>query len=385
MPFRAFAWLVAGSLVAACQPAAIAPPIGTSAPPPQPPPVAPIPDASTPDADAPDAAPDAAPDLGPGEHWTAELKSVDTCDDYRSGAAPRDYHDPHTTKRKFSYDGYALAQIEISREIDGLKRKYCVDVLWPKGEKNNDGKKTAVAKRIKPSWFRLIERTLVRIPWKHMQAIDRFVIDNRPMLHGVAPFHRGAPDEDARDGRTIWLNEHLFTGVNHWVHGTYGSYWAYHLPIDAVAVDKLPPDHDLFSPVLLHEIGHIVNYVVVNGSPSDATCPKCSEMCFDLKNCKTLTPAQREALCATAYCTGFGFESGTENWAEMYRWYYQGRYARAALAARFPACFAALEGDGKGQGYNAGRTAPWDEGLGEVIGYHKTRWDSCKGAACKPY
>jgi hypothetical protein len=69
----------------------------------------------------------------------------------------------------------------------------------------------------------------------------------------------------------------------------------------------------------------------------------------------------------------------------MYRWYYQGRAARAALAERFPACFAALDGKGADQGLNLGRTAPWEDGLGEVIGYRKTRWDSCKGAACKPY
>jgi hypothetical protein len=199
----------------------------------------------------------------------------------------------------------------------------------------------------------------------------------------VAPFHRGTPDDDARDGRTIWLNEHLFIGVNHWVHGTYGHYWAYHLPVDSVSVDKLRADHDLFSPVLLHEIGHLINYNVINGSPSDATCPKCSEMCGDRKNCKELKPEQREALCATAYCTGHGHESGTENWAEIYRWYYAGRTTRAWLASQVPECFAVLDGNGTDGGINLGRAAPWDDGLAEVIGYRKTRWETCKGAACK--
>jgi hypothetical protein len=337
---------------------------------------------SAPDGDAADLA-QPAPALGPGEHWQADYRSSDACEDYRVSNNVRVYRDPLGPNRKFSYDGYVYRQLELVREIDGQPRRHCVDVYWPPGDKNSDGKRVDIAKKLKPSWLRLLERTLVRLPWKHLQFVERFVIDNRPLLHGVAPFHRGALAEDARDGRTIWLNEHLFTGVNHWVHGTYGHYWGYHLPVDNVAPAKLAADHELFSPVLLHELGHLVNYNVVNGAAGDPTCPKCSEMCGDLGNCKELKPEQREALCATAYCTGFGHESGTENWAEMYRWYYAGRTTRQMLKEHFPACFAVFEGDDTGSGINAGRAAPWDEGLGEVVGYRKTRWDSCKDKACK--
>jgi hypothetical protein len=326
---------------------------------------------------------DATP-LGPGEHWSADLKSFEACDDYRVSNGARVYRDPKGPNRKFSYDGYVVRQVEIVRTIDGESRRHCVDVYYPPGDKNSDGKRVAIAKKIAPAWFRLIERTMSRLPWRHLQSVERFVIDNRPLLHGVAPFHRGAPDEDARDGHTIWLDEHLFTGVNHWVHGTYGHYWAYHLPVDNLSPDKLRPDHEMFSPVLLHEIGHIVNYNVVNGSPSDATCPKCSEMCGDVQTCKQQTPEQREKPCATAYCTGFGHESGTENWAEMYRWYYSGPATRTLLQKHFPACFAVLEGS-EAPGLNAGRAAPWDEGMAQVAGYRKTRWDSCKGAPCRAF
>jgi len=344
------------------------------------------PDAAAEPPGQPDAAPEAAVALGPGEHWTAAHRSVDSCeDDYRLAAQPKVYRDPHGPKRKFGYDGYVWSQIELTREIDGVSRRHCVQVLWPPGDKNGDGKRSLVARTIRPSWFRLIERTMLRLPWRHLQSVERIVIDDRPVLHGVAPFDRGAPQEDARDGHSIWLDSHLFRDANHWVHGNYGHYWGYHVQREGVSLAKQGVTHELFSPVLLHEIGHIVNYNVVNGSAGDPTCPKCSEMCGDLKSCQTIPQEQREAYCATAYCTGFEHASGTENWAEMYRWYYQGKASRAQLQASFPGCHATLEGTAEQAGINDGLEPPWERGLGEVDGYRKTRWDSCKGRPCKAY
>lgn len=320
-----------------------------------------------------------------GERWGPDLRSIETCDDYRTTKPARYHHDPHGSKRKYGYNGYAYDQIEITREIDSAVRRHCVTVYWPPGDKNNDGKRVFIAGHIGAAWLRLIERTLQRIPWSHLQQVWAFVIDDRPVLHGVAPFSREAPATDARDGHTIWLHEHLFVSPNHWLHGNYGHYWGYHSQRDGVVVDRQPSEHDLFSPVLLHEIGHIVNYNVLNRSVSDPSCPKCAEMCGDRHNCDGLAPKEREAPCASAYCTGFEHSSGTENWAEMYRWFYQGSASRALLAERFHECFELLEGSGNGEGINAGRKAPWEEGLGEVVGYRKTLWDSCQGKACKPY
>lgn len=331
-----------------------------------------------------DAGVEASAPPGPGEHWTEAHRSAAVCDDeYRTSPKPKTYRDPHGSKRKFGYDGYVWVNLAVEREIDGQRRLHCVQVLWPPSEKNNDGKRSLAAKGIKPSWFRLIERTMQRLPWRHLQAVERFVIDDRPLLHGVAPFDRGAPGEDARDGHTVWLNSHLFRDPNHWIHGNYGHYWGYHWQREGVVLGRQGADHDLFSPVLLHEIGHIVNYNVVNGSAGDPTCPKCSEMCGDVGNCKELTQEQREAQCATAYCTGFGHESGTENWAEMYRWFYQGKATRELLEASFPGCYELLAGVGSRSGHNDGLEAPWERGLGQTEGYRKTRWDSCKGQACR--
>jgi hypothetical protein len=138
-------------------------------------------------------------------------------------------------------------------------------------------------------------------------------------------------------------------------------------------------DHELFSPVLIHEVGHLANYHVVNGSGADPTCPQCAWMCGDHDNCKDLKPEQREAYCATAYCTGFGYASGTENFAEMYRWYYQGSETRALLEKHFEPCFRLLEE------LNGGWGAPWEAGLGETGEYRKTLWESCAGRPCRTY
>lgn len=319
----------------------------------------------------------------PREHWLDSYRSDEGCRDYRVDYALSIYADPHGPKRKFGYDGYGYREVEVSREIDGVPRHHCIRVYHPRGHENADKRRVHVGEHIDAAWYRLIERTMVRIPWWHLQQVDAIVIDNRPILHGVASFSRGAASEDARDGHTIWLHEHLFEGVNHWAPGNYGKYWGYHVQRDGVAVDGQPADHELFSPILLHEIGHLVSYNVVNGSASDPSCPPCAEMCGDTKSCDKLDAAGKEAPCATAYCTGFGHESGTENWAEMYRWYYQGAATRELLAKSFPLCAAVFDGDGTKEGINRRLPAPWTRGLGETDGYRRTLWASCGEKACK--
>ncbi len=317
------------------------------------------------------------------EHWTSELRSQTQCDGPHAPSDADVYRDPRGTHRRYGYNGYAHASLPITRVIDKVERLHCLHVYWPKSDRNPDGKISHVAIRIEPAWFRLVERTLQPLPWRHLQEVYAIVIDNRPHLHGIAPFSRESPLEDARDGHTIWLHEHLFTAPNHWVVGTYGSYWAYHTQKDGIVVDNRSADHDLFSPILIHEIGHIINYNLVNGHPSKPSSPACAQMCGDHGSCGRITQKEREALCATAYCTATGFSSGTENWAEMYRWYFQGSETRGLLATWFPACFEVLSG--RSVALVSQETAPWQLGLGEVTGYRKTRWMSCGDRSCKSF
>jgi hypothetical protein len=310
---------------------------------------------------------------------------VESCPDYRAVKGAYAYRDPHGPDRSFTYDGYAYRHVAATRVIDGVQRTHCVRVFHPSGPKTAAGKPVRISHYIDPAWYRLLENTLQRLPWLHLQTVHTFVIDDRPILHGIASFSRNDPSADARDGHTIWLNQRLFTQPNHWGPGNYGRTWSYHVQRDGEVVDNQASDHDLFSPVLIHEIGHVVNYAVVNGSPSDPACPSCAHMCGDRKTCDSATPAQREAPCATAYCTGFGYASGTENWAEMYRWFYQGSETREMLATTFAACFDVLDDEQDGDGINGGFPPPWELGLGEVTSYRKTLWDSCDRKACKRY
>lgn len=377
----------------ACHDQASAQPVATAATPPRPPRAVssaasalPKPvlsaaaSASAPFAVATASAPAPSASAVAAELWTDKHRSSTGCLDYRTHKLLGQYSDPHGPKRKFGYDGYVYREIEISRVIDGAMRSHCVRVYHPAGYKTAEGKMVYVRDRIGPAWYRLIERTLARIPWLHLQQVEAIVIDNRPILHGVAPFSRGNAAEDARDGHTIWLNERLFTRPNHWAHGNYGHYWAYHVQSDQVTVAGQAPDHELFSPVLLHEIGHLVNYNLANGSASEPSCPPCARMCGDFKSCKDLDDKGKEAFCATAYCTGFGFSSGTENFAEMYRWYYQSSATRALLQRHFADCYRYFE-----DVINVGSPAPWQAGLKDGAEYRRTRWDSCRGGACKPY
>jgi hypothetical protein len=320
-----------------------------------------------------------------GERWSDLHQSAASCDDYRTVRGVLAYHDSQGPQRKFGYDGYVFRQIRHARVIDRIERLHCLRVYHPPGPLTAAGKPTRVSQHIDDAWYRLIDNTLARLPWLHVQQLNAVVIDDRPILHGIAPFSRQAPTQDARDGHTIWLNPRLFTQSNHWGPGNYGSYWAYHVQHDGRHVDDQPHDHDLFSPVLIHEVGHLVNYHIINGSASDPNCPRCAHMCGDLDACKRLKPVQREALCASPYCTGFGYSSGTENWAEMYRWFYQGSDTRSLLELYFPACFDMLDDDEDGDGINAGRPPPWQDGLGDAEPYRKSLWESCGSRACKPF
>ncbi len=336
--------------------------------------------------DSPEASPGAdAPDARPGERWTEAHRSVERCEDFRHARWAQRYDDPHGKDRKYGYDGYVFRQVAIQREIEGKLRQHCVRVYYPPGAKTAAGKTVRISHYIDGAWYRLIENTLSRLPWLHLQEVHAFVVDDRPILHGIASFSREDPAHDARDGHTIWLNQRLFTRKNHWGPGNYGKYWAYHVQYDGTVVDGHRDDHDLFSPVLIHEIGHIVNYNVVNGSAADPTCPRCAWMCGDHDNCDDLDPVDKEAYCATSYCTGFGYASGTENFAEMYRWFYMGSATRSLLEKHFAPCFDFLDDERDGEGLNGGWDPPWVRGLGEVVSYRKTLWDSCHGRACRPY
>lgn len=313
-----------------------------------------------------------------GETWTDAHQGVTSCDDYRTSRWAEVYADPNGPGRVYGYDGYLFRRVAIRRTIEGVERVHCLRVYHPK-ERSAAGKPVRISEWIGAPWYRLIENSLARLPWLHLQVLHAVVIDDRPILHGVASFSREDPSKDARDGHTIWLNKRLFLEANGWGPGNYGKYWAYRVNRDGVRAHGQAPDHDLFSPVLVHEVGHLVNYTVVNGSAADPSCPPCAWMCGDHKNCEDLQPAEREAYCVTSYCTGFGYASGTENFAEMYRWYYQGRETRALLEQHFEACFRVIDA------LNGLWAAPWDEGMGEVGSYRKTQWESCGGRACRAW
>lgn len=285
--------------------------------------------------------------------------------------------EPGGPKRLFSVDGYRARALRFGA---GTAAEHCVVVAWPAGSVTNDGKPSGVAARIDPAWFTLIRNTLVRVPASHARLVRRIVVDNRPTQHGIAPFDRQSPD-DARDGHSIWLHEHLFVAPNHWARGNFGSYFAYHVNRNGAVVDGSPPQHDLFSPVLLHEIGHLVMYGRVNAGMQGvaaASAPACAATCGDRGDCDALGATEREAGCVSPYCMPFRFRTGTENFAEQYRFFYQGSRTRGLLATGAAGCLAVLEAD------NAGG-APWQRGLPDMTTFRRSVWDSCGGRACKRF
>ncbi len=327
------------------------------------------PTASSPSADASSGA--ARASLVPCEAGAAEL----------IGPVPE--HTPPWTR--FSYAGYIGRRLHLERQVQGSTRHHCVDVLWPAGYEGHDTHGVAVHQRIRASWFRLVENTLARLPWAHVELLDRLVLDDRPTGHGVAPFDRKMPD-DARDGHTIWLHERLFLESNHWAHGNFGTYWAYHTQRDGLVVDRLGAHHDQFSPVLLHELGHLVAYHLVPSEGADDAVPPCAWVCeqrerLDPKSCGKLSPAEREASCISAYCMPFTLAIGSENWAEQYRFYFQSSKTRSLLKELPGSCFALLE---QTPALHDDEGPPWEH-LEDPEGFHRSEWTSCGGRACKPW
>lgn len=290
------------------------------------------------------------------------------CDDYSAGAAARVEREPGGARKTFSWDGYHARS--LARPGGG-----CVAVLWP-GPSATTPRAPEVAAAIDDAWLRLIANTLARLPAAHAARVLRVVIDDRPTEHGIAPFDRKDP-ADARDGRTLWLHHRLFTEPNHWARGNFGSYWSYHVQRDGVVVDGSAHDHDLFSPVLLHEIGHLVAYTLTHVDAGEAT-PPCAVMCGDRGDCARLSPSERERGCVSPYCMPFKVAVGTENWAEQYRLYFQGAAARDALEASGAGCLSVL------RELTRGDAPPWAHGP-DGGAYRRSRWESCGGRACKAH
>lgn len=299
---------------------------------------------------------------------------------------PLTYSEPRGPKRFYSVEGYLARRISVS--VRGTTRRpdaTCITVLWPPGETNTDGQPSNVARLIDEPWFQLIRNTLARIPPEHAATLRRIVIDNRPKQHGIASHDRGDPD-DGRDGHTIWLHEHLFRDANHWAGGTWGSYFAYHLSESDRTLQGAAPNHTLFSPVLLHEVGHLVMYNIVNAARvgrARAVVPKCAETCIDTGTCSDSSQAS-EAGCITPYCTPFRFRTSTENWAEQYRFYYQSAATRGLLESARAGCLGVLA-ELEQRSPDGALEAPWERGLPDGPRYRRSLWTSCGGRACKPW
>ncbi len=327
--------------------------------------------------DYPRAAEPSPPESSPPESSPLEVDS--SC--HRGEAVTID--DGPATGEPFSARGYVGRFLRLTRTLGEREAQHCLTVVWPRGPQSNDGRACSVARHVDAAWFRAIENTLARVPWHHVTLLRRLVIDNRPTAHGIAPFDRADP-HDARDGRTIWLSEHLFRAPNHWARGNYGRYWAYHASEDGVVFDDASADHEWFSPILLHELGHLVMYGWVNAplvGPFASDTPDCAKTCADTGDCAKLSPKEREQPCVSPYCVPFGFPASTENWAEQYRLYYQSAETRRLLEETAAGCLDVLRKHDAPEGEP--RSAPWERGLPNGERYTRSRWKSCAGTACK--
>ena len=286
---------------------------------------------------------------------------------------------------EFSVHGYLARKLRISREFPDGTREHCITVAWPAGGRNHSGKKCSTYKHIDGAWLRAIENTLARVPWSHATLVERVIIDNHPSEHGVAPFDRHL-DTDGRDGHSIWLSEHLFRAPNHWANGNYGTYWGYHCSVNGVAFDNAPAEHPWFSPILLHELGHLVMYSLVNASLPELDAsnpPPCAITCAERGDCAQLTPAERERGCISAYCRPFRYAVSTENWAEQYRLYYQSAVSRDVLGRANASCLEVLRQHDVDSSNPT--LPPWERGLADIPTFERTRWNSCGKKACKAW
>ena len=152
---------------------------------------------------------------------------------------------------------------------------------------------------------------------------------------------------------------------------------------DGRTIDGAGPEHALYSPVLLHELGHLVMYGLVNArfsGPAAASTPACADSISKTAGRIPSTPAELEAGCISPYCRSFQFDARTENWAEQYRFYYQGSRARDALLRSGAACASLIQQIEPGSS-----SAPWQRGLPDAGAVKKSRWLSCSGRACKAW
>lgn len=299
----------------------------------------------------------------------------------RAGAPATTLREAGGPKLQFSVDGYSVRALAVERSDAGRAQSHCLSVAWPSGLTNNDGQPVRVARTLDDAWLRAIQNTLLRLPWSHVVLVRRVIIDNRPTEHGIAAFDRQEAT-DARDGHTLWLHEHLFLDPNHWARGNYGSYWGYHVDQDGKVIDGAGPDHDLFSPILLHEIGHLVMYWIANAhlaGPEAASNVACATTCKDRGDCDAQGKAGRETGCVSPYCAPFRFESSTENWAEQYRLFFQSSSSKSALERAGGGCLLQLAHDAEPL------PLPWDRGLPDIPTYRRSLWDSCGGRACKAW
>lgn len=351
----------------------------TVSPPASPP--APVPPASAPPAAEPTRTdPTASTSVAVAPDSTSPDSDEDAASPCTTGPAPP-FEEPDGPRKSFSIHGYVAHDLRIERMVAGTLRVHCLRIGWPSGDMNNEGQPSTVAAHIGPSWFRAIENTLARVPWHHVRTLERVIIDNRPKEHGIAPYDRQSPD-DARDGHTMWLHEHLFRDPNHWAHGNHGSYWSYHVNEDGKTFAALPPDHDAFSPVLLHELGHIVMYNVVNGGSAMPSTPPCARTCGDMGDCSQISQLEREAGCISPYCMPFRYPAGTENFAEQYRFHYQSAATRELLSRHRAGCAELLAEQDALEGEP--HPPPWQVGLPESA-FRPSLWKSCQGRACKGF
>lgn len=280
-----------------------------------------------------------------------------------------------STDRVFGFGGYFRQDFAMT--IGGVE--HCVEVLYPDGDSSHGKVPCHTSEHIDAGWYRLLSNTLARLPASHARLVRRFVIDNRPKEHGIAPFNRQL-DDDARDGHTIWLHERLFEEPNHWAYGNHGRYWSYHTDQDGRIADDADPTHGMFSPVLIHEIGHLVSYARTSPESNAETIPSCAEVC-EGHSCKKVPQAAREAPCISPYCMPFKSDVGTENFAEQYRFYFQSSTTRRLLLQKKGSCASVLE-----EMIPKGEAAtPWEGGGSDPRGFHRSLWKSCSDSACRPY
>jgi hypothetical protein len=282
---------------------------------------------------------------------------------------------PDSSDRIFGYGGYFRRDLTVT--IGG--NLHCVEVLYPDGDSSHGKVPCHTSEHIDAGWYRLLANTLARLPESHAGLVHRFVIDNRPKEHGIAPFNRQSAD-DARDGHTIWLHERLFEEPNHWAFGNHGRYWSYHVDRDDRIANDADETHALFSPVLIHEIGHLVSYRASSEDATGETIPACAEVCGG-KSCKKVPQKEREAPCISPYCMPFKNDVGTENFAEQYRFFFQSSVTRRLLAEKKDSCFPLLESLVP----KAELATPWEAGAPDLSTFHRSLWKSCRDSACKPY